>query len=71
MDVPWAFRCARRSPLICECPSSAVSGSREPACRACRALARWYSVSRVALTRPGQDGQLAGASAYAAPKVAT
>jgi len=45
--------CARRSPLICARRSSAVSGGREPACRACRAVARWYSVNRDTLTRPG------------------
>jgi len=31
-DVPQACRCTRTSPLICARRSSAVSGSREPAC---------------------------------------
>src|SRR6516162_5819818 len=46
------------------------SGEREPepACRVCRAVARWYSVNRNTLTRPGQYGQRAGASADVAPK---
>ena len=65
-DVPSACRRPRTSPLICARPSSAVSGSREPACRACRALAQRYSVNRDTLTRPGKDGQPPGASASAA-----
>jgi hypothetical protein len=65
-DVPPGVSRTRIPRLICGCGSPAVSGSRGPACPACRALPSDPASTRTPGPAPAKGGQLAGAPADAA-----
>jgi len=70
-DVPPGLSRHRLSQLICRRPTSAVSGNREPASPACRALHSGTVRLRHAGPGTGYGGQLKDAPVDAARKVST